>query len=42
MKKNNYKIFSLLSTVLEFVAGLNVKPASIGYVYQPKVPKCLK
>lgn len=41
MKAKYYKLFSLLSMVLVFVAALNIKPASAGYAYQPKVPKCL-
>lgn len=36
------KVISLLSTALKYVAALNVKPASIGWAYQPKVPKSLK
>lgn len=36
------KLSSLLAAVLELVATFNLKPASIGYLYQPKVPKSLK
>lgn len=41
MKSTYYKLLSILSTVLMFVAILDIKPASFGYLYQPKAPKCL-
>lgn len=41
MKLKLQKICAILSTVLVFVAALNIKPASAGYIYQPKAPKCL-
>lgn len=36
------KVTTLLSKALQHVAKANVKPASIGWAYQPKTPKSLK
>lgn len=42
MKARYYKLFSLLSGFLVFVALSGIRPTSAGWAYQPKVPKCLK
>lgn len=36
------KVVTLLSKTLKHVAEFNIKPASIGWAYQPKAPKSLK
>ena len=42
MKTRYHKLCSLLSGFLVNIALSGVKPASAGWAYQPKVPKCLK
>ena len=42
MKTRILRLLVILSSMLAFVATLNVSTACIDYVYQPKVPKCLR
>lgn len=38
----SYKFLTLASSFLMAIAVLNIKPACMGTIYQPRMPKCLK